>query len=122
MGSKLTLLVAFFLLVLSLQALQYLRRLCSHPLLVLNLKSQESSIAPIQSDGASSAAGGKDGKAGLHDLHNAPKLLALKEILEECGIGVQGAGGEEAPEGGQHRVLIFAQLKVSYVTVSKTVL
>ncbi|CAM6099985.1 unnamed protein product [Calypogeia fissa] len=90
------------------QALQYLRRLCSHPLLVLNLKSQESSAA-IQSEIAST--GVKDVKAGLHDLQHAPKLLALKEILEECGIGVQGASGEEAPEGGQHRVLVFAQLK-----------
>lgn len=48
------------------------------------------------------------GRGGLHALEHSPKLVALKEILDECGVGAEG---EEA--GGQHRVLIFAQLKVS---------
>ncbi|KAG6551134.1 hypothetical protein Mapa_007369 [Marchantia paleacea] len=90
------------------QALQYLRRLCSHPLLVVNEMSNET-IAAFQAESASSS--GKDIKAGLHDLQHAPKLLALKEILEECGIGVQDSSGDTGIEGGQHRVLIFAQLK-----------
>lgn len=67
-------------------------------------------VAAFQAETASSS--GKDSKAGLHDLQHAPKLLALKEILEECGIGVQDSSGDTGIEGGQHRVLIFAQLKV----------
>lgn len=54
----------------------------------------------------------------LHtDLEHAPKLLALQQLLQQCGIGVK----EEMPgEDGladaalmptSHRVLIFAQFK-----------
>ncbi|KAH7295287.1 hypothetical protein KP509_27G041200 [Ceratopteris richardii] len=85
------------------QALQYLRKLCSHPLLVLN------EIQLSESEMFQSETGG-DEKINLHDLHHSPKLLALKEILEECNIGTHSAG-EELNETGQHRVLIFAQLK-----------
>jgi TATA-binding protein-associated factor len=91
-----------------LQALQYLRKLCSHPLLVLDQEGQGSR----QSE-ALAQTGSKD----LHDLQHAPKLQALCEILEECGIGVPAAANAtttETPavaEGGQHRVLVFAQLK-----------
>lgn len=88
------------------QALQYLRKLCSHPLLVLD-DMQQDQIGSLQSDP------GKEAKLNLHELHHSPKLLALKEILEECGIGSQSGSGEFAAfsEGGQHRVLIFGQLK-----------
>lgn len=85
------------------QALQYLRKLCSHPLLVLD-EMQQDQVNYLQSDL------GKDGKLNLHDIHHSPKLLALKEILEECNIGTQ-SGSEYLNEGGQHRVLIFGQLK-----------
>lgn len=94
-----------------LQALQYLRKLCSHPLLVLDQEGQGSR----QSE-ALAQTGSKD----LHDLQHAPKLQALCEILEECGIGVPAAANAtttETPavaEGGQHRVLVFAQLKVLF--------
>lgn len=54
---------------------------------------------------------GSDIVSELHQLHHSPKLVALQEILSECGIGV-----DSGPEGticvGQHRVLIFAQHKV----------
>lgn len=85
------------------QALQYLRKLCSHPLLVLD-EMQQDQVNCLQSDL------GKDAKLNLHDIHHSPKLLALKEILEECNIGTQSSG-EYLNEGGQHRVLIFGQLK-----------
>eukprot|EP00250_Pteridium_aquilinum_P022032 c25285_g1_i2 orf=410-6568(-) len=85
------------------QALQYLRKLCSHPLLVVD-EMQQDHVNFLQSES------GKDDKLNLHDLHHSPKLLALKEILEECNIGTQ-SGGEYLSEGGQHRVLIFGQLK-----------
>jgi TATA-binding protein-associated factor len=55
----------------------------------------------------------QSGSKDLHDLQHAPKLQALRDILEECGIGMPVAA--ETPvgaEGGQHRVLVFAQLKV----------
>src|SRR4051812_11679787 len=59
------------------QALQYLLKLCSHPSLVLTqhhplwqLISKE-----LQTQGRT-----------LSDVHNAPKLQALKTILQECGI------------------------------------
>lgn len=90
------------------QALQYLLKLCSHPLLVIGQKIPDSlsdillGLFPAGSDVISE----------LHKLHNSPKLVALLEILEECGIGVDAPGSEGAVSIGQHRVLIFAQHKV----------
>ncbi|GAQ92366.1 hypothetical protein KFL_009950010, partial [Klebsormidium nitens] len=81
------------------QALQYLRKLCSHPLLVAGDAPER--VAAAQAELPSTS-----GRGGLHSLEHSPKLVALKEILDECGVGSEG---EEA--GGQHRVLIFAQLK-----------
>lgn len=52
----------------------------------------------------------------LHDLHHSPKLIALQEILEECGIGVETSSSEGTLGVGQHRVLIFAQHKVIFTT------
>ncbi|KAK7312063.1 hypothetical protein VNO77_35609 [Canavalia gladiata] len=85
------------------QALQYLLKLCSHPLLVVHEKIPESlsGLFPASSDIISE----------LHKLHHSPKLVALHEILEECGIGVDNSGSEGAVNVGQHRVLIFAQHK-----------
>lgn len=51
------------------QALQYLRKLCNHPLLVLNEKHP--SYERIQEELART-------NSSLHDLQNAPKLQALK--------------------------------------------
>lgn len=89
------------------QALQYLLKLCSHPLLVVGekmpeiLASQLSELFPASSDIISE----------LHKLHHSPKLVALQEILEECGIGIDTSSSENAMNVGQHRVLIFAQHK-----------
>ncbi|CAA3010787.1 TATA-binding -associated factor BTAF1 isoform X1 [Olea europaea subsp. europaea] len=89
------------------QALQYLLKLCSHPLLVLgetipeSLLSHLSELFPANSCTASE----------LHKLHHSPKLVALQEILEECGIGVEASGSEGTISVVQHRVLIFAQHK-----------
>lgn len=59
----------------------------------------------------------QSGSKDLHELQHAPKLQALREILEECGIGMTAAPNASAAETsvsaeGQHRVLVFAQLKV----------
>lgn len=89
------------------QALQYLLKLCSHPLLVVGEKLSESvkfmlsEVIPECGDIVSD----------LHMLHHSPKLVALQEILEECGIGFDASSCENAMGGGQHRVLIFAQHK-----------
>ena len=78
------------------QTLQYLRKLCSHPKLVAD----------------------KAGKKFDPDMRS-PKFDALKQILIDCGIGVdveeEKASGEEAKpnpaSGSGHRVLVFSQLK-----------
>ncbi|XP_022718724.1 TATA-binding protein-associated factor BTAF1-like isoform X2 [Durio zibethinus] len=89
------------------QALQYLLKLCSHPLLVIGEKVPESltlqlsELFPLSSDIISE----------LHKIHHSPKLVALQEILEECGIGVDTSASDGSVTVGQHRVLIFAQHK-----------
>ncbi|KAL9644607.1 hypothetical protein ABK040_015346 [Willaertia magna] len=86
------------------KALKYLRKLCNHPCLVLNPEhpmyttiSQE-----IKKQGYE-----------VNDVHLSPKLLALKQLLNDCGIGLQNEGNSAVEVGGanQHRVLIFCQLK-----------
>lgn len=51
------------------QALQYLRKVCNHPSLVLSPQHPEFSrvMSQLKSDNSS-----------MHDLHHAPKLVALK--------------------------------------------
>lgn len=90
------------------QALQYLLKLCSHPLLVTSEKIPDS-LSVVLSE---LLPAGSDIMSELHRLHHSPKLVALQEILEECGIGVDASGSEGAMSTGQHRVLIFAQHKV----------
>ncbi|KAL0947465.1 hypothetical protein HGRIS_013571 [Hohenbuehelia grisea] len=99
------------------QSLQYLRKLCNHPALVLKDDKEAISSALAK---ANSQAG------GLSDIQHAPKLLALKQLLTDCGIGTNHAqaGADsgkselvdvpDAPGSGafsQHRVLIFCQMK-----------
>lgn len=89
------------------QALQFLLKLCSHPLLVLGGKIQDS-LPRILPDLFASTS---DISSELHKLQHSPKLVALQEILEECGIGVEALGSDGPISVGQHRVLIFAQHK-----------
>lgn len=81
------------------QALQYLRKLCNHPLLVLD-KSHPNYDEVMRTE--------KD----LHSLTHSPKLMALQQLLQECGVGLPPGdkGAAELGSVGQHRVLIFAQL------------
>lgn len=54
------------------------------------------------------------------DVSLAPKLMALRQLLWDCGIGVEGEtvagadglGADGRGSGAQHRVLIFCQMKV----------
>lgn len=89
------------------QALQYLLKLCSHPLLVIGDKVPES-LTPLMSE---LFPGTENVISELHDLRHSPKLIALREILEECGIGAAASSSEGIIGLGHHRVLIFAQHK-----------
>jgi hypothetical protein len=103
------------------QALAYLRKLCSHPLLVLDWNSPEHRAAASERLGARSAA---DAASALSCAEAAPKLLALRDLLFQCGIaaaedegGARARGGDDggdddAADGG-HRLLVFAQLKAT---------
>lgn len=92
------------------QALQYLLKLCSHPLLVLGQRPPES-LMRLLSEVMPSCS---DIISALHELEHSPKLVALKEILEECGIGQDATGIEGGgTAAGEHRVLIFAQHRVT---------
>ncbi|KAJ2863287.1 TATA-binding protein-associated factor mot1, partial [Coemansia erecta] len=100
------------------QALQYLRKLCNHPALVLSPKH------PLytQVTNELSARG-----ADLQSLDIAPKMQALRDLLHQCGIGVQQpvlaeTGKASASDildvdaatdavSASHRVLIFCQHK-----------
>ncbi|KAH7908585.1 hypothetical protein BJ138DRAFT_1157339 [Hygrophoropsis aurantiaca] len=96
------------------QSLQYLRKLCNHPSLIL--KTNSKSVAA-----ALEKVGGKPDS--LSEIQHAPKLLALRQLLTDCGIGsnpsvTADAGKVEAtdsvPESSafsQHRALIFCQMK-----------
>ncbi|KAL7990489.1 hypothetical protein Chor_013919 [Crotalus horridus] len=85
------------------QALQYLRKLCNHPALVLTTHHPEHKRITEKLAAENSS---------LRDIQHAPKLSALKQLLLDCGLGNGGS-----PESGtetivaQHRILIFCQLK-----------
>ncbi|KAL9678205.1 hypothetical protein QQ045_016044 [Rhodiola kirilowii] len=95
------------------QALQYLLKLCSHPLLVIGNNVPDTLMSALSGVFPS----GCDIVSELHKIHHSPKLVALQEILEECGIGVDTASSEGSITIGHHRVLIFAQHKVSSISV-----
>ena len=57
-------------------------------------------------------------QTALHkDISHAPKLLALRQLLLQCGIGLKDESGEEDSLSDEsmmptsHRVLVFAQFK-----------
>ncbi|CAJ1066966.1 TATA-binding protein-associated factor 172 [Xyrichtys novacula] len=85
------------------QALQYLRKLCNHPSLVLTPQHPVYKRITEQLAGQNSS---------LRDIQHAPKLSALKQLLLDCGLG-GGGGSDGSTEAvvAQHRVLIFCQLK-----------
>ncbi|XP_061914731.1 TATA-binding protein-associated factor 172 [Entelurus aequoreus] len=84
------------------QALQYLRKLCNHPSLVLTSQHPEYKRVIEQLAGQNS---------NLRDIQHAPKLSALKQLLLDCGLGGGSSEGSAEVVVAQHRVLIFCQLK-----------
>ncbi|KAG8190202.1 hypothetical protein JTE90_011924 [Oedothorax gibbosus] len=85
------------------QALQYLRKVCNHPRLVLSENHPEfKSICKEL----------KDQDSNLKEITHAAKLCALKQLLQDCGIGnTMTEINEPTPAVNQHRALIFCQLK-----------
>ncbi|KAM9065654.1 TATA-binding protein-associated factor 172 isoform X1 [Sarcophilus harrisii] len=85
------------------QALQYLRKLCNHPALVLTTQHPEFKNTTEQLAAQNSS---------LRDIQHAPKLSALKQLLLDCGLG-NASTSESGTEAvvAQHRILIFCQLK-----------
>ncbi|KAH8347377.1 hypothetical protein KR059_009857, partial [Drosophila kikkawai] len=77
------------------QALRYLQNVCNHPKLVLRQSEELTQVAAQLAQGNSS----------LNDIEHSAKLPALKQLLLDCGIGVQ------TESVSQHRALIFCQLK-----------
>ena len=61
------------------QALQYLRKVVNHPQLVL--KPDHPKWAKIQAELKAS-------NSSMHELKHSGKLVALRELLMECGIGL----------------------------------
>eukprot|EP01135_Chromosphaera_perkinsii_P008708 Nk52_evm41s1444 gene=Nk52_evmTU41s1444 len=85
------------------QALQYLRKLINHPALVLTPKHPQYKALTRELNKK---------KQKVTDIEHAPKLIALRDLLHECGIGVQDADvNATAGPINQHRALIFCQLK-----------
>ncbi|XP_062180641.1 TATA-binding protein-associated factor BTAF1-like [Phragmites australis] len=94
------------------QALQYLLKLCSHPLLVTGENPPDHLVDLLKEIGVGSG-------VELHELQHSPKLVALQEILQECGIGSEISSPDSSAAFGQHRVLIFAQHKAFLDIIEK---
>jgi TATA-binding protein-associated factor len=87
------------------QALQYMRKLCNSPALVVkeSHKQYVSILKSLQSQSPPST---------LRSIEHAPKLSALKDLLLDCGIGVAPDPNNLAAEAvSQHRALIFCQAR-----------
>lgn len=98
------------------QALQYMRKLCNSPALVMKEghKQYEETQRYLAKQGTS-----------LKDVIHAPKLTALRDLLVDCGIGTEPAAGEITTETSfvsPHRALIFCQMKEMLDMVANTVL
>jgi len=83
------------------QALQYLKKVCNHPKLVLTKSHPE-----YESVLSTHLKGNLD---NLLDIDHAAKLSALKQLLTDLGIANSSTDGEQVVS--QHRALVFCQLK-----------
>ncbi|GAA6010257.1 hypothetical protein JCM11491_005414 [Sporobolomyces phaffii] len=87
------------------QALQYLRKLVNHPILVYKpeVPQHQAALTKVTTSGT----------PNIRNLQHAPKLTALRQILLDCGIGGDSSSDDGTTDEGvaRHRVLIFCQLK-----------
>ena len=97
------------------QALQYMRKLCNSPALVV--KEGHHQYAALQKQLAAS-------HSSLRDIAHAPKLGALRDLLIDCGIGATEEAGDMSASNyvSQHRALIFCQMKEMLDMVQNEVL
>ncbi|KAI9833029.1 MAG: TATA-binding protein-associated factor mot1 [Sarea resinae] len=100
------------------QALQYMRKLCNSPALVV--KEGHKQYDQIQKQLARQ-------NSSLRDPAHAPKLTALRDLLVDCGIGTETAATEgeittETNYVSQHRALVFCQMKEMLDIVQNDVL
>jgi TATA-binding protein-associated factor len=99
------------------QALQYMRKLCNSPALVMKEghKQYEDTQRFLAKQGSS-----------LRDPVHAPKLTALRDLLVDCGIGVDPSSENEVTTEtsyvSPHRALIFCQMKEMLDMVQNDVL
>lgn len=96
------------------QVLQYMRKLCNSPALVVTPKHPQYKEVMAYLDKY---------HMDIRDIHYSPKLVALKNLLKECGIGLTSppqvsSGGNsnnsallEGNVISQHRALIFCQMR-----------
>ncbi|KAL2045863.1 hypothetical protein ABVK25_011966 [Lepraria finkii] len=88
------------------QALQYMRKLCNSPALVV--KEGNKQYDAIQQQLVNS-------NSSLRDVAHAPKLSALRDLLVDCGIGVVPDTNSDDISASNyvspHRALIFCQMK-----------
>ncbi|KAF1360836.1 hypothetical protein EJ07DRAFT_176921 [Lizonia empirigonia] len=103
------------------QALQYMKKLCNSPALVVKGPTNKA-YEPTQQYL-------KKHNTTIDDISHAPKLSALKDLLVDCGIGAADVAGDKSaaangdlPEAvSQHRALIFCQMKEMLDMVEFTV-
>ncbi|KAJ4374581.1 TATA-binding protein-associated factor mot1 [Didymella sp. IMI 355093] len=103
------------------QALQYMKKLCNSPALVVKGPTNKA-YEPTQQYL-------KRHNTTIDDISHAPKLSALKDLLVDCGIGAADVAGDKSaaasgdlPEAvSQHRALIFCQMKEMLDMVESTV-
>ena len=93
------------------QALQYMRKLCNSPALVV--KANHKHFPDVERYIT------KHRLPPLHDVAHAPKLMALRDLLLDCGIGTDDdskrmnemSTSPTTTYVSQHRALIFCQMK-----------
>ncbi|CAD7702492.1 unnamed protein product [Ostreobium quekettii] len=115
------------------QSLQYLRRLCDHPLLALDWSLPEHRDA-VRDVLDADLADWQAAEERLHAVAEAPKLAALRELLAQCGIQGSPGAQDRGPTNGSldvdcvddatpiHRMLVFAQLIQMLDVVERDVL
>ncbi|KUL90479.1 hypothetical protein ZTR_00231 [Talaromyces verruculosus] len=99
------------------QALQYMRRLCNSPALVI--KEGHKQYDDVQKYLSTK-------NSHIRDISHAPKLTALRDLLVDCGIGVDPNTEGELDTGASyvspHRALVFCQMKEMLDIVQEDVL
>ncbi|PLB46816.1 TBP associated factor [Aspergillus steynii IBT 23096] len=88
------------------QALQYMRRLCNSPALVVKEGHKQYNEVQTYLNTKNSY---------IRDVSHAPKLSALRDLMLDCGIGIDPPSEGDLATGASyvspHRALVFCQMK-----------